>query len=382
MWKALGAMGAPPPASDQLILSLFSGTSGQAVTINTTGHVQSLYLRGGDQAVSIRAYSVDNVYTSGGHDAITIEAESVDGIYTDRSKGFEHGVGENGETYSRVAEATSSNDAVSIKARRAGGIYTMGGNDAIAIQADIIKSVYAGEGRDSISLTGGIVSGIHGDEGDDTITVNAVIGRSATSLFLGGLAPEHFQEYARPESAEARMRMATTNYSDIQGGDGNDTISVTVQEIISVNGGAGDDVISIGGGTVGLRTGLNSGHDTVKVGQGAELMIQIDKGTYTVEHDGDDLIINHWGGSVRVVGYKAAAAISIGENGSVRLEQENPTVLKEDFLSRRDGQPALSDDFGFLGDNPSDPDLRTDPATGRRLRILHMALPDPVNIFV
>lgn len=380
MWEALAALGAPPPASTQMILTLFSNTSGQALTINTTGQVQSLTLRGGDQAVSIKAHSVDSVYTDGGHDAITIEAESVNSVYTDRSKGYEPAVGENGETTHRVVAETSSNDAVAIKARRADSIYTKGGNDAIAIQADLIDSVYAGKGQDAISVDGGIVGGIHGEEGDEAITVNAAIGKSATSLVLQGFAPEHFQNYVRPESAEARMRQAVTNYSDVHGGDGNDTISVTVQEIISIDGGAGNDTISIGGGTVGLRTGLLSGHDTVTVARGAELMIQIDRGTYSVETEGDDLIISHWGGSVRVVGYEAAAAIGVG--GSGQLQREAPTGPRDDFLSAGIGSPAPSDAFGFLGHDPSDPGLRIDPASGQRLRLLHVAVPEPVNLLV
>lgn len=131
--------------------------------------------------------------------------------------------------------------------------------------------------------------------------------------------------YTRPDSAEDRLRLATTDRADIYGGAGNDTISVTVQEVISVDGGAGDDVISIGGGTVGFRVGANSGNDTVQVASGAELVIQVDwPGGYEVETDGSDLIVHHDGGSVRIVGYENAAAIGIASFNVLNEETAQP----------------------------------------------------------
>lgn len=318
MSNALVRLGAGPLAEGQRILSLFSRGGNRAVHINTTGQVDSLYLRGGDQALSIKSKTATIINTGGGHDAVAIEADFVRSVYTDRSGQHELAYRKNGEKYARWAPKTVSNDAVAIKARFAESIYTKGGADAISIMADSIRSVYAGEGQDAIALTGGIISGIHGEDGDDSITVQAAIGGSVTrNLAFASrtyLTGEGY-DYVRPDSAKERMRLAITNYSDVHGGDGDDEISVSVQEIISIDGGSGNDVISVEGGTVGLRVNASSGNDVVRVARGAELMIQVDHGGYIVEKSDNDLIVRHSGGVVRIEGYEQAAAISVAGNG-------------------------------------------------------------------
>jgi hypothetical protein len=338
MSKALMRLNAGPLREGQRILSLFSPPGSHALSINTTGQVESLFLRGGDQALSINAQTVTRVHTEGGNDAITINADWVESVYTDRSGGYVPGFREDGTSYPLWQPGTDSNDAVAINARRADSIHTGGGNDAIAIQADLINSVYAGDGSDAISLSGGIISGVYGEAGDDTITVDAGIGRPAIhdlGFFAGPAgASDTDPLYTRPDTVHDRMRAAKTYNSDIQAGAGDDVISVNVQEIISIDGGSGNDVISIGSGTVGLRVGEGSGNDLVQVGHGAELMIQIDFGDYTAEIDGNDMVIRHEGGTVRIADYQNAAAIGIVAPGIPRTlpdedESEQIAALRE-----------------------------------------------------
>lgn len=380
MSRALQKLGAGPLPEGQRVLSLFSSAGSQAVSISTTGQVNSVYLNGGDnQAVSIRAKSVDSVYTQGSHDAIAIKADSVESVVTDRSAGYAPGGYRNGEQYAHRVSATESNDAVAIQARRADSIYTGAGHDAVAVQADMISSIYAGSGNDSVAVRGGVISGVHGGEGNDAISVNAAIGRSVMrNVEFGarsGMGTD--VEYVRSNSAEDRLRLATTNYSDVLGGAGNDAISVTVQEIISIDGGAGDDVISIGGGTVGLRVGAGSGNDVVRVAQGAELMIQIDDGDYQVETDGNDLVVRHSGGSVRIEDYQDAAAIGVAGFGAAhtRADPDRGGSLS-DIKAFAEGAkktdliaPGVKSDLGY----------ETHAASGG-FQMIHLVKPNPMDI--
>lgn len=195
------------------------------------------------------------------------------------------------------------------------------GNDDITVHAGLIDGVDAGSGNDTIAVKGGVVAGIHGGAGDDAITVNAAMGGSARRAGGTGLgAADQEQHFLRPDSVQDRMRLAMTAYSDVLGGEGNDEISVSVRESISVDGGAGDDVISVGSGTVGLRLGADAGDDVVRVGYGAELLIQIDEGDYRLETEGNDMIVRHAGGSLRIEGYEAASAIAIAGPDTVKRE--------------------------------------------------------------
>ncbi|WP_146746316.1 calcium-binding protein [Rhodovulum viride] len=341
---ALQRLGSGPLSEGQRIIFLFSSGESNAVSIFTTGKAESIYLGGGGNVLSIQANTAESISTGGGHDAIAIKADSVYSVYTERGAGYEFSVRSDGSSYPRYVAASESNDAVAIQARRAASIYTGGGNDAIAIQAASIQNVYAGKGADAISLQGGVVSGIYAEDGNDVIAVDATIGMSVLhnlvngSLMLGGI------EYTRPENLEDRMRMATTSYSsDVLGGSGNDTISVSVQEVISIDGGTGDDVISIGGGTVGLRVGAGSGNDVVRVSQGAELVIQTDDTDFSFEKDGNDLIVRHSGGSVRIEDYENAAAIAVAGSGAgyntteLLAQRERETADLRNFVETAEG---------------------------------------------
>lgn len=377
---ALQKLGAGPLPEGQRVLSLFSNAGSQAVSIATTGQVNSVYLKGGgSQAVSIQAKTVQSVYTEGGHDAIAIKADSVESVYTDRSDGYEPGVYQNGEQYTRRVSATESNDAVAIHARRADSIYTGGGHDAIAVQADMISSIYAGSGNDSVSVRGGVISGVHGGGGNDAISVNAAIGMSVMRNMEFGAASgmRKDADYVRPNSVEDRLRLATTNYSDVLGGADNDAISVTVQEIISIDGGAGDDVISIGGGTVGLRVGAGSGNDVVRVARGAELMIQIDDADYMVETDGDDLVVRHSGGSVRIEGYENAAAVGIAGFGAAHTKADPD--LGGSLSDIKDVAEGADKSDLIASGAKSDLDYEIHSAS-RGLHMIHVATPNPLDV--
>lgn len=102
------------------------------------------------------------------------------------------------------------------------------------------------------------MSGIPGGAGADAIRVNAAIGHSVVPNpcvsaveYRLNISPEYF----RLTNAEDRMRGAATNYSDLFGSAGAKMMLVNVREILSVDDGLGNDVIPVGGGTLGFRGG-------------------------------------------------------------------------------------------------------------------------------
>lgn len=106
-------------------------------------------------------------------------------------------------------------------------------------------------------------------------------------------------------------------------GAGNDTLSIRVDEVISVKGGRGDDVIAVGGGTVALHFEAGDGNDRISVARGATLAIQPEgKIDWNASWEGDTLVLDLGGSSMRIEGAKGAAAI-----GVMRLVSIDLTIL-------------------------------------------------------
>ncbi|MEX5562977.1 calcium-binding protein [Pseudophaeobacter sp. 1A16562] len=342
MAAALENLGGQERSFGGTVVALFKTPDSDALSIVSGKTVRNISSQN-EASFAISAKKVRGVGTEGGNDAISIEADWVESVGTDRDGRMHARQTKSGNLVLGWRSKTVSNDAVAIKAKRVSGVSTKGGNDAIAIESDLVKNIHAGEGNDSVAIRGGVVIGIYGADGQDTISVDAGIGASAVTQegksalnWMSG-----FSGYTRAETAEERVRQATAAYlgrADIHGGAGDDFISVTVQETLSVNGGTGNDTISIGGGTVAMSVGRDAGHDTVQVARGAELMLEIDTQTYTAKKDGNDLIITHAGGSVTIKDYEQASAIAIKGRYAASEDEIN------DLLSPEEAKRVISNE--------------------------------------
>ncbi|MCA2010314.1 hypothetical protein LCM17_02365 [Cereibacter sphaeroides] len=288
----------------------YTGAGNDAVTLKAS-NISSVYTGwttgpgatavGGsdDDAVALEAGSVDSVYTGSGHDAVTIRADVVSSIYT--------GVDGKGRA------AFADNDAVAIEAGFVGSVYTGDGADAVAIKADIVKSIYTGSGGDTVSIHAGALGGLYTEEGDDVVTIDTVTGVSTSY---------------RPEAdadldAAGRIAQVATNIEDIHLGAGNDVLNLKVADMISVRGGAGDDLMHLSGGTVALQYSAGDGRDTVMLGAGTTLAIQLDRdATWSSDWDGDALVLTLGSGSIRIYGAAQSAGI-----GVVSFGQTDPEML-------------------------------------------------------
>ncbi len=317
MSKALSALQSGPSATTQITLALFGVSEADTqVSILTTGQVGSTKLTDGNDVLSIMAQSVSDVDTFAGNDAIAIQAESVEGVHTgDGNDAVAIDAG-----WVNTVGLGAGNDAVAINADIVDSVYTGAGSDAVAINSELADSIYTDTGDDSLSLRSALVQNVYAGSGNDNVSITAVMGGQVLNN-LGEIGDVFFGNdltYERPDTVDDRLRLAATLHADVDGGAGNDTISVNVQEMLTVDGGTGDDLIVVERGTVAVQVGGNSGDDTIRVAEGVELLIQLDnRAGYDLTEDGDDLIVTHDGGTVRIENYQNAAAIAIAGSSSL-----------------------------------------------------------------
>lgn len=346
--KALNRLMALKPMPDAPHATLvvgFRNASG-GVTLSISGqHVAGVYTRPdvprpvemhrwdpelADQ-VGIQAETVDSVYTGGGRDTVAITADRVDSVYT----------GNEGDAVVIVARQASSlyldsegsadtpyrpgNDALAVSANFIDNVYGGAGDDALALRGDVVQSVFGDEGQDAITITAGLVEQISGGDGDDALVVDAEVGGSV----LNNLTyMDMIGDAKAGDPAVAATRWATMP-ADVDGGAGNDAISLRVGTALQARGGYGDDSFAIaGGGTAALIYGEGEGHDTVTLDRSstAVVCIQGGKGRYEVEQGEDSLTIRMANGSaVTFLGLSTSGTIAVTSVGSTK----EPTLLWE-----------------------------------------------------
>lgn len=303
-----------------IIMRLVTGDGNDAVSLQTRGLVREVHTNGGDDAVSLKAAHVQGVYTGDGADAVVIEADRVEGVATDL--GYQKLP--NGDYY---IKQFANNDALTIAAKSVSAVGTGAGSDAIAIEAGLASWIHAGDGNDSMVINAGMVGWVNGGRGNDTITVNATIGdgtRHAVPWTPSGGTPG--AAYERPTTIEGRMQQAARSYADVKGEFGDDTITVSVEEMMAVSGDDGNDRINIEKGTVALLIAENAGDDVVRVAKGGELVIKFDNMStrYSLEVTETDMIIRHGAGTITIENYKDGDAIGIDRGYRVEIGDELP----------------------------------------------------------
>lgn len=263
--------------------------------------VANVYSAGGADAVAITAGLVEAVYTGNNDDTVAITAEIVRDIYTDEEAHF--------------APDRQGADTVAIIATSVESVYTGGGNDAVAISAHLVESLYTEAGNDRITLAADLLGGIDAGAGDDVIDVTAIAGRQIAKLG---------EEPVAPDLATAAARLAATaGAGGIDGGAGNDTIQITAAGPITVAGGAGDDVITLEGGSVGLYYGAGDGTDRVRLGAGTEVLLRLTAPLtgYAIERGEDSLTLRIGNGAITFSGVSRAGMIAVA------LGTDQPQVL-------------------------------------------------------
>ncbi len=347
-----------PDAQGASYAAIVTGARGGAFAVSSTPSAQgvpgdTLILQaqtigdgttsGGDDQVALQGTSVSGIYTGGGSDSVAIVASYVSGIHTD-GVGPETGqapdaalappnalpnaplpdeIDTSGSAASPVGGASAvvaGNDALSVAAYLIRDITTGDGDDALALAGRIVANVDAGAGNDAVAIRAKVVTGITGGAGDDAIAVDAGVGVAGV-----GNAATWFAVAADPVTASTGSAIAQADavaaaraYADVDGGAGNDVMSVRTASVLAVAGGAGNDTINAVGGTISLVYGAGDGKDTVNVAAGAQIVLQISPGAgpYTVEFGDDIMTVKMGEGSVTFNGIGAGTlGIKMGGAG-------------------------------------------------------------------
>ncbi len=215
-----------------------------------------------------------------------------------------------------TAPVVAGNDALSIAAYLINDISTGGGDDAVALVGRIVSNVDAGSGDDAVAISAQVVSGVTGGDGNDAIAADAGVGVAGVSNAEAWFAQA--AAVAANGDAFAAVGAAAKAYADVDGGAGNDVISVGTRSVLAVAGGTGDDTINALDGTVSLVYGAGDGNDTVNVAAGAQVVLQIadDAGPYSVEFGAEGTTVRMGEGSVTFKGIGAGTiGIKQGDGG-------------------------------------------------------------------
>lgn len=267
----------------------------------------------GDDRLAIAADTVARIDTGGGADALTVQADRVDAITTDRA---------DSRSDRDIDREVQGNDALAIAARIVRNVEMGGGNDVLAAQAQMILADL-GAGHDVAAITTDIALGAAGGAGDDVITLTASLGGTAARQLTETAdgTPISAAKAAATLYADTATRLAAVaaNIADVDGGSGDDVISVSGALMIGVAGGAGDDLIAVEGRTVALHYGKGDGNDVVQVGVGTDVLVQLaarpdggsDPGAYTVTRDGDSLTLRFAAGAITLTGIAEAGTIAV-----------------------------------------------------------------------
>ncbi len=223
-----------------------------------------------------------------------------------------------------AAPVVAGNDALSIAAYLINDISTGGGDDALALSGRVVANVDAGAGNDAIAVRANVVTGITGGDGDDAIAVDAKVGVAGLSNAAGWFAVASQAVVATNGDVTASVGAAARAYADVDGGAGNDVISVRTASVLAVAGGVGDDTINAVGGTLSLVYGAGDGQDQVNVAAGAQVVLQIadDVEGYSVEFGQDSMTVRMGEGSVTFTGIGAGTVgIKHGDGGMALITQ-------------------------------------------------------------
>ena len=323
----------------------------------------------GDDTVTLRGATVSGIYTGAGSDTVSIVGRFVSGIHTDAAgpevaapsppppaepdspvvatPAPEVEVAEGQIAVPPdVAEVDTSgsaaipvvgagpvvpgNDALSIAAFLINDIATGGGDDALALAGRIVTNVDAGAGDDAVAIRAKVVTGVTGGDGNDAIAVDAGVGVAGVSNAAAWFATAAEPVVATNGDVTAQVGAAAAKaYADVDGGAGNDVISVRTASVLAVAGGMGDDTINAVGGTLSLVYGAGDGNDTVNVAAGAQVVLQIaeDAGPYTVEFGEDSMTVRMGEGSVTFSGIGAGTVgIKQGDGGMALITQPGASL--------------------------------------------------------
>ncbi|MEI4485704.1 hypothetical protein V8J36_05840 [Frigidibacter sp. MR17.14] len=375
--RSSGAAGTVIRATAEQISGL-SGTAGDDRLSVLAGTVTGIDTGDGNDALAISADNLLDLSTGEGDDALALRGGVVGGIST----------GAGNDAVALIAsvldglDAGAGDDVLGIAAMVAGGITGGDGADVLQVTLGVGGSVMPAapppatdpaaedpvtEEPATDAPTGGVAAGdaSSGEAAADADLAETGANGTGSAQQVADRVPppaEGAETAATDDSAEpadppadenpapeptpqpafdrlaalaaqdaiTRFRALLGTAIDVDGGAGNDRISVSAVLGATVAGGSGDDRISLSSGTFALHYGLGDGNDSVAVGAGTDVVLQLGDGaldSYSITREGDSLRLDFAGGSVTFTGLATAGLIAVAQASGEPVILNDPMPL-------------------------------------------------------
>lgn len=268
--------------------------------------------------------SDDSISNHGSNSTI----RALGGMDTIKNYGFYSVIygGADDDTITNTSENSTINgnegdDSISNNDNTEAVIYAGAGDDYIFNSHAYYPTLDGGKGNDKIVVVRGHYIYINGGKGNDTI-----LGEDDGDWSMGGYSVIQGgagNDYIDPVYSDS---------SSIQGGEGKDTIISEGYNAI-LNGGKGDDVISLHGASIEgsiIQYDVGDGNDII-CGLSETSSIRITSGEeYSLEDSGDDVILKVGENELTIVGGKNLSEINVGNYEITPLDisnDENDTLI-------------------------------------------------------
>ena len=219
--------------------------------------------RQGQDTITLDGATVQNFLVGGQQkDIINLLSGSVGGNVSGDLGGSDEGDDEitlNGATVVGSIEGNGGNDTIKLVSGNSGSVFGNAGLDIIDIgNADNpsasgpeIASVSGGDDTDTITLYNGVASSIGGDNGDDTISLlGGRVGKTSPGNVNGGAGND-------------QITLSGSAVGAVAGGDGDDLMSWSGGGLTSFNGGNGSDIMTVSAAAYDGSQTLNGGDDAL-----------------------------------------------------------------------------------------------------------------------
>ena len=249
------------------------GDGDDTISFTATGATRQNVIEGGDGNDTISASVERSGYAFGGagNDAVAISGTNVMGLGGD------------------------GDDAIAVAGTRYATAYGGAGNDAISVAGEYVHA-RGGSGDDTIAAAGGLVR-VDGGEGNDTISVSA----EKTGRISGGAGDDVMTISTQDHVPLGYREMATIAENgriaggSIEGGEGNDFITIDGEALVAFRAGDGQDTLTINDRTEFAILGESWGDDILSLDTAS---FAFEDGTLTVTWEGreESLTIHAAGG--------------------------------------------------------------------------------------
>ena len=270
---------------------ILEGTSGDD-TLENTSYSENIKIEGKEGNDSITNYS----------NQVTIDGGAGNDTITNSKSNYISIIGGSGEDYIQNAGFTTATYDYYEAYYGAHFSYPTTGN---------YVTMDGGDGNDTIENSDGNYAVIYGGAGDDYIQNVGVVAKEPILMYDTAIDLVELND-------DYTTYTYTTYYGSnvmMIGDDGNDTIASEGGNNITMNGGAGDDILKGSFNSTDIFV-YNAGNDTVQNYESGEIISFAAQYTGWVT-DGNDLVINALEGSVRINDAKNKLVEVAGSDGNV-----------------------------------------------------------------